>query len=199
MKYIFLINVFCITLMGCATASRNSLESTQPYSITLDYGRTIEDLLLSGSFNWTHPEITAKRFPSTETGVRSITIILTELPKYLTMEKTIEYQKQRQFRPATIKELLAFAQAYPKAQLDHAIVCLGSSCTFYAKERSTSADRTFGLQTTQNLPRSDQTRLQTFWPYLDRQGSLRIVDLGQISFMRQDQLQTYWGCFVGTN
>lgn len=199
MKSIFLVGVFSAVLVGCATVSETSLESTPPHITTVDYGRSVEDLLLAGAFTWAHPEITSGRFPGTETGPREIVIVLTELPRHLTLEKIIEHQRQRLLRPATLKELLSFAHQHPEAQLVRTIVCLGSSCSLYAKERSASADRTFGLQTTQRLPRSDQIRLQTFWPYLDCQGSMRIINLGQLSFMRQDQGQTLWGCFVAAD
>jgi hypothetical protein len=196
MNRVFQMLAISIVFSGCASVSEPSLTSTAPHSVVVDYGRTIEDLLQAGQFGWVNSEMTSRHFPSTGSGKRQVMVVLTELPRYVTIDRIIQTQRQRQLRPATIRELLAFAQDYPDAQLDYPIVCLGSHCMLYAKGRSAAADTPYRMQMNTELPRSDQWSLKQFWPYLDSQGSRRTVNLGQMSVMRQDPLQTIWGCFV---
>jgi hypothetical protein len=185
-----------LLLAGCVSVSESSLQSTAPQSITVDYDRSIEELVQNGGFGWSHRELTARMFPSERKGTARLRAVLVDLPSYLATEQIVEFQEKKGFRPATIRELLAFAAEDPDAQLRHPIVALGSTCSLFAPERSMTEERTFGLSMSPGTPGLRKNTLQTFWPYLSSQGSMRTLNLGQLPLMRRDSLETFRGLFV---
>lgn len=101
------------------------------YPITVDYSRSLADMLVS-----TRPSKqpsaedaaeTAQKWPIDGSGTAERTTVLVRLRKYATTRAAEAEIAGRGLRAARIEELLAFGEAYPDVQDSFPVVALGSS------------------------------------------------------------------------
>lgn len=101
----------------------------ETYPITVDYSKSLDEMIEAGNYDWVNTEITDKHFPIKR---RKKTIDI-ELVNYNTSMKSDDILKdlnKRGLRPATLPELLAFGTTHPDRQRDVPIVALGSAWRF---------------------------------------------------------------------
>ena len=196
MKNTTALGLICLCFVGCVSSGTSPLRMNEPYTLAVDYSRNIEDSVRAGSYGWSSKDITSANFQSTESGLRQITVQLFEFPRYTPIERTIELQRQKQRRPATIKELLALAERYPEIQLHRTVFALGSTCSIVVEDKPGFAGSANQMQPGVHATSPSRMVAQTYWPYLSSEGSLRILTLGKVSLMMQDPFQELWGCFV---
>ncbi len=193
---LLLTGILCLALMNCVSARDYSIKTSADYSVVVDYDRTMEEALQAGRYAWVNTEITSEHFKGIESGKGELSIVLVELPAHVTIEKVIKMQIDKNPRPGTIRELLAFAEKYPEVQLDYAIFALGSKCGLYRTEPSRAWDMIIVLPRSLKTGRLHERILQYFWPYLSSQGLKRFVNLGQPSSMKRELYNRCWACFV---
>jgi hypothetical protein len=96
------------------------------FTVSVDYGKTVEEMVAAGRYDWHNDNITTKNFPVSGTGVVTVDLELVHLNKAVSSEEVLAHLEANGLRPATIEELLAFGAIYPEIQRKFPIVCLGS-------------------------------------------------------------------------
>lgn len=117
---------FLAGLVSEVTKALSFLISTQKQVV--NYDRSIKDSLKAGHFDWTNSGITDVNFPfpSDKQGKREVEFGLFHFKKVTQSDDNIAKMKAEGFRPATIKELLAFGEENPEVQREFPVVALGS-------------------------------------------------------------------------
>ncbi len=96
------------------------------YPLIVDYGMSLEQMVKNGRYNWSHENITSKKFPTRRTGKAEIVIKLVRLNLSVHTSTAIEeLNKEKGFRLAEPCELLAFGEKYPYVQRKFPVVALG--------------------------------------------------------------------------
>lgn len=93
------------------------------YSITVDYSKTLAEMIRSGNYRWRDHAINNKHFQNK----LSLNVKLIHYDKIMKLDAVIRNLKIRGLRPATLPELLAFGVKYPEKQRRFRIVALGST------------------------------------------------------------------------
>jgi hypothetical protein len=99
------------------------------YRVTVDYTRSLAEMIAAGKYDWTNPDINEKNFPIVrpEQAVDGvIEVILVHLNKVVSTADFLRYCEENSLRPGTLPELLALAVAHPELQRQFPIVALGS-------------------------------------------------------------------------
>ena len=99
------------------------------YPITVDYSKTLEEMIAAGKYDYVNSEITSINFPipSDKSGSKNPEAIILHFNKRIDTEKLLKILNRKGFRPGTLPELLAFGAKYPEAQIRHWVIALGSS------------------------------------------------------------------------
>lgn len=95
--------------------------------ITVDYTRTLKQMIVAGCYDWTNEDITAGHFPISGTGKVTVGLELVHLDRIVSTSEVLCALEERGLRPATLVELLAFGEKYPEEQRKYPIVALGSA------------------------------------------------------------------------
>jgi hypothetical protein len=115
----------------------NLLERPQ---ITVDYNLTLEEMRDATGFCWDYPStnryFTSELFKLSGKGVIKREIRLfdgyrlgrTSLSPDFVIGAILNANRADPWRPAAVEDAFAFGKAYPHAQTQRAILCLGSSC-----------------------------------------------------------------------
>jgi hypothetical protein len=84
------------------------VDKKRKYLVTVDYSKTIEQLILEGHYNGRDPNFNSTNFQ--EEGLsKTITIFLAGFGSEITLENALRKMAAVGFRPATIKEFLTLA------------------------------------------------------------------------------------------
>jgi hypothetical protein len=123
---------------GCMSQQEWAALLNGPYTVQVDYSQSVENLLKAGQYNWSYYQVTSSNFPSTENGQGTISAVLVPYSPGASLEYLLNGPAAG-MRPATLKELLAFGQAYPDVQRKLPVIALGSSARLevptYREER----------------------------------------------------------------
>ena len=95
----------------------------------MDYGRSVEDGIKAGRYDYTNPHITSINFKTEKTERKGKADLVIELVRFNRMISTDDALREldgRGYRPAELRELLAFGEKYPDVQRKFPIVALGS-------------------------------------------------------------------------
>lgn len=115
-----------ITREGLQAFLRGQEPAFPSYSVTVNYGQTIEQLVEAGQYDWVNGVINSRNFLSREKGEVQIDIHLLNFDR-TSSEDIISAMDRQGFRPASLEELLALGAAYPDLQRENPIVALGST------------------------------------------------------------------------
>ncbi|MEK9131766.1 MAG: hypothetical protein AAB447_02570 [Patescibacteria group bacterium] len=99
--------------------------------IVIDYGKTLEQVLEAGKYDWVNSDVTPDRFPIKGTGVVEREAKIVHFGKDMSSEQVEAELEKKSLRPGTHEELLAFGSTYPEMQRKFPIVALGSSAVVY--------------------------------------------------------------------
>ncbi len=91
----------------------------------VNYDRSIADSLMAGKYDWKNDNITDANFPSDEKGQRKVEFGVFHFNKTTESDDNVAKMKAEGFRPATMKELLAYGEKNPKEQRKYPIIALG--------------------------------------------------------------------------
>ena len=96
------------------------------YPIFVNYGRTLEEMVLIGEYDWSNADITSVNFPTKTTGQADLIIELTHFNRSISTEDALKELDRMGYRPTELHELLAFGARYPEIQREFPVVALGS-------------------------------------------------------------------------
>lgn len=96
------------------------------YTISVDYGMSIEELVRLGYYDWLDRNITSEHFPTSRTGKAEIAVELIHFDRIINSNEALRELDKMGYRPAELHELLVFGAKYPNVQRKFIIVALGS-------------------------------------------------------------------------
>jgi hypothetical protein len=105
---------------------------TLPESITfsVDFGRSLEQMIAAGNYDWKNDNITAKKFPVVGNGVEQFEAKLFHFNCDTASQANVNAIKAddpaNPWEPGRIEYLLSFGEKYPEEQRKYPIVALGS-------------------------------------------------------------------------
>lgn len=99
-----------------------------PESVTLsvDYGRSLDQMIAAGSYDWKNDNITAKKFPVQGSGVEQFEVKIFHFDRTTQSRDNVDTIKFAGWEPGKIEHLLAFGEKYPDEQRKYPIIALGS-------------------------------------------------------------------------
>jgi len=96
------------------------------YLLSVDYGRSIEDGVKAGRYDWANSDITSKNCPTERKGAAEVTVELIHFNRYISTNEALRELDRMGYRPAELHELLAFGEKYSEVQRKFPVVALGS-------------------------------------------------------------------------
>lgn len=96
------------------------------FPVTVDYSKTLEQMIADGKYDWENPGINAKNFPMEGKGTSTANIELVHFNRNVDSNGVLRELDNMGLRPATLPELLAFGAKYPEKQREFPIVAHGS-------------------------------------------------------------------------
>jgi len=106
--------------------------------ITIDYDRSREDAIEDGQYDWVNDKIIKTEFAENdkEKGKKEVNFKIFSLRKGRSSQsqEAIEQMEQEGYRPATLKELLAFGAVNPEFQTEFPVNALGEVVSHPEKE-----------------------------------------------------------------
>lgn len=93
---------------------------------TIDFGKSLEEMIAAGKYDWRNNEITAARFPITGGGTVMVDGKLFHFNRNTTTDEVERELDKAGYRAATIAELLAFGASFPEVQRQFPVIALGS-------------------------------------------------------------------------
>src|ERR1700733_12272386 len=98
--------------------------------LTVDYSKSLQEMIAPGHYDWINPSITPKRFPISGTSDVQFEVKLFHFDRFISSEEAVEAIKaedpQRPWEPAQIEALLAYGAQNPDEQRKYPIIALGS-------------------------------------------------------------------------
>jgi hypothetical protein len=161
------------------------------YQFSVDYGRSLDDSLHAGSYSWVYYQVNPTNFPSSESGQASLTAVLVDMASADDVNRIISAQASAGRRPATLKELLAFGEAYPEIQARLPVIALGSSSDILVT--SFLRQLQFNLMSTNT---EIDRRVLRLYPYLGGELFGRTVNLSTMGNRDFETYTTFLGCFI---
>ena len=104
-----------------------STQAGNIYHLSVDYGRSVEDGVRAGRYDWaTSDDINSRNFPTKRKGTAEVEVELVHFNRGISTDEALGELDRMGYRPAEVHELLAFGEKYPKVQREFPIVALGS-------------------------------------------------------------------------
>ena len=111
--------------------------STVCYTVTVDFDRTIEEMVSAGKYDLSNPHINSKNFHAIASGTHTMDIQLVHFDRKMKSSEILAELDRLDLRPATLPVLLGFIAAF--SDLGHfPIAALGSWC--YSRRSSYIGD-----------------------------------------------------------
>lgn len=97
------------------------------FLLSVDYGRSIEEGVKAGRYDWANSDITSKNFLTNKLkGTVEVAVELIHLNRVVSTSEALRELDKAGYRPAELHELLAFGEKYPELQRKFPVVALGS-------------------------------------------------------------------------
>ncbi len=103
--------------------------------ISVNYGRSLDEMKKAGNYDWMNDDITAERFPIKGEGIKELVPELIHFNRSISSDNALAELDKMGLRPATIEELLAFGETFPEMQCKFPIIALGSVCRVVGNRR----------------------------------------------------------------
>jgi hypothetical protein len=98
--------------------------------ITVDYGKSLQEMIASGHYDWANSDITPKRFPIAGSGTVPLEVKLFHFDRHISSEDAVAaitaQDPQHPWEPAKIEHLLAYGAKSSDEQRKYPIIALGS-------------------------------------------------------------------------
>lgn len=102
------------------------LKTRNRFSITVDYSKSLDQMVAAGNYNYANPNIVAANFPITGTGVVEKELILVHFDRFIESDDAVRELNEMGLEPAGIAHATAFGAKYPDVQREYPVVFLGS-------------------------------------------------------------------------
>jgi len=106
--------------------TRPGAKSGNVYPLSVDYGRSVEDAVKAGRYNWSNSNITSSNFTTKRKGAAEIVIEAVHFNREISTDEAIRELDKMGYRPVELHELLTLGEKYPDVQLQFLVVGLGS-------------------------------------------------------------------------
>lgn len=116
-------------LLVLFTLLQGQLMSQDQFTLTVDYNRTLEEMILTGGYDSVDSVINGTNFPtsfSADNKTLVVEVKLFSFSELISGRGIISEMNKVGYRPANLAELLALGQAYPGLQRHCSIVAFGS-------------------------------------------------------------------------
>jgi hypothetical protein len=110
-----------------------NVETTHAPLIAVDYGRSLQDMIAAGKYDWVNRDITPEKFPVEGTGSKKFRTKLFDFGRNISSEDALTAMKKEKFLPGSHVHGLAFGATFPEEKRKYRIVCLGSSAQVYGR------------------------------------------------------------------
>lgn len=97
------------------------------FSLTVDYSRSLQEMIKDSDHDWVNPGVTADLFPVQGSGVVMVRARLVYFNIAATTLEVLEDIRGRSCRSAKIEHILALAKLYPDEQRKYPIIALDSA------------------------------------------------------------------------
>ena len=98
--------------------------------LSVDYGRSLDQMIAAGNYDWKNSDITAKRFPVVGNGIEQFEAKLFHFDRNTVSQDNVDAIKAddpaNPWEPGKIEHLLAFGAKYPEEQRKYSVIALGS-------------------------------------------------------------------------
>lgn len=95
------------------------------FQLSVNYEMKLERAIIFGQYDWINPNLISKGFQTNQKGRAIVLAELIHFNRAIDQKEVIE-EINKEYRPADIRELLAFGERYPRMQKKFPIVSLGS-------------------------------------------------------------------------
>jgi hypothetical protein len=95
-------------------------------TLSVDYGKPLEQMISAGRYDWKNDDITAKRFPVVGQDIEQFEAKIFHFDCHMSSEAVVEAIKAAGWEPGKIEHLLSFGVKYPEEQRKYPIIALGS-------------------------------------------------------------------------
>jgi len=96
------------------------------YPLSVNYERSVEDGVKAGRYDWVSFNITSRNFPTKRKGTEKVALELINFNRSVSTDEALHELYRMGYRPAELRELLAFGEKYPEVQREFLVVALGS-------------------------------------------------------------------------
>jgi len=96
------------------------------FSVFVEYGRSVSDLVAAGNYDWKNGEVNDKNFPRPENGSHTVEVQLIHFNRVIRTEEALKELDRQGLKPADLHTLLSLGAKYPDLQREFPIVALGS-------------------------------------------------------------------------
>ncbi|MFA6463543.1 MAG: hypothetical protein WCV55_00900 [Candidatus Paceibacterota bacterium] len=99
----------------------------EPIILTIDYTKSLEEMVVAGLYDWKNDNLDAKRFPVKGTGTTEVEAKIFHFNRNISSEDAKRLIEEAGYEVAKTEHLLAFGAKYPDEQRKFPIVALGSA------------------------------------------------------------------------
>jgi len=108
-------------------AIKGNIPDRPCYSVTVNYGLPVEEMVAAGSYDYVNSDITSEHFPAQGQGKQEKEITLFHFNRQISSKQAIKKMDEQGYRPAEPEEILTLGAEHPDIQRQFPIVALGSS------------------------------------------------------------------------
>ena len=108
---------------------RAELKTRLRFPVTVDYAKSLEQMILAGKYGYANSDITVANFPITGKGIVEEEIILVHFDRDISSDDAEKELATMGLEPARLEHATAFGAKYPDVQREYPIVFLGSVWT----------------------------------------------------------------------
>lgn len=103
-----------------------TIETPPTFTLTLDYSRTLQEMIGAGKYDWVNEDITPQNFPITGSGRQEVRLELLHFNQGISTRDVLVEIKRRDLEPAKLEHLLILGERHPDLQRQFPIIALDS-------------------------------------------------------------------------
>jgi len=96
------------------------------FSVLVDYGRSVADLVADGKYDWKNDDVNDKNFPDFRPRKGTVEVQLIHFNRVISTENVLNELDRQGLKAADLHTLLSLGAKYPDLQREFPIVALGS-------------------------------------------------------------------------
>ncbi|MEK7613242.1 MAG: hypothetical protein AAB449_03820 [Patescibacteria group bacterium] len=116
----------CLDRDSIRKALKLGAVTPEQLTLSVDYGRSLDQMIAAGNYDWKSDDITAEKFLVVVNGVEQFEARIFHFDSTMPSGVAVEAIKAAGFEPGKIEHLLSFGEKYPEEQRKYPIIALGS-------------------------------------------------------------------------